>query len=348
MSLEADIIAQLERVRAAGRELALCSSEVKNRALARLAIALRSRGDAIVSANARDLEQARAQGMRPALIERLTLNRARIEAIAVSVEQVAALPDPVGEVIAGWRRPNGLEISQVRVPIGTIAIVYESRPNVTVEAAVLALKAGNGAVLRGGKESLATNRMLADLIGEAIEQAGAPPQALFFVSTPDREVIRILKHSTKLVDLIIPRGGAALKEALAGSEVPVLPHFDGICHVYVDRAADLAQAEEVCFNAKCSRPSVCNAMETLLVHAAVAGRADGAAQGGIARMPACAGDTARCARSHRGGLGHGISRHDPFHQSCRFDRRGNRLHRPPWIGAGRRDRDRGFVRGGAL
>jgi glutamate-5-semialdehyde dehydrogenase len=139
-----------------------------------------------------------------------------------------------------------------------------------VEAAVLALKAGNGAVLRGGKESLATNRMLADLIGEAIEQAGAPPQALFFVSTPDREVIRILKHSTKLVDLIIPRGGAALKEALAGSEVPVLPHFDGICHVYVDRAADLAQAEEVCFNAKCSRPSVCNAMETLLVHAAVA------------------------------------------------------------------------------
>src|SRR5580692_5955873 len=157
MSLEADIIAQLERVRAAGRELALCSSEVKNRALARLAIALRSRGDAIVSANARDLEQARAQGMRPALIERLTLNRARIEAIAVSVEQVAALPDPVGEVIAGWRRPNGLEISQVRVPIGVIAIIYESRPNVTVDAGVLALKAGNAVVLRGGKEALGSN-----------------------------------------------------------------------------------------------------------------------------------------------------------------------------------------------
>ena len=270
MSLEADIIASLERVRAAGRELALCSSEVKNRVLARLAVALRSHGAALVSANAHDLEQARAQDMRPALLERLTLNPARIEAMAVSVEQVAALPDPVGELIAGWRRPNGLQISQVRVPLGTIAIVYESRPNVTVEAGVLALKAGNGAVLRGGKEALATNRMLADLIGESMEQAGVTRQALFFVPTPDRDVIRILKHSTRLIDLIIPRGGSALKEALAGSEVPVLPHFDGICHVYVDRGADLAKAEEICFNAKCSRPSVCNAMENLLVHAGVA------------------------------------------------------------------------------
>jgi len=270
MSLEADIIANLERVRAAGRELALCSSEVKNRVLARLASALRASEGAILAANARDLEQARAQSVRAAFLERLTLNPARIEAIAISVEQVAVLPDPVGEVIAGWRRPNGLEISQVRVPIGTIAIIYESRPNVTVEAAVLALKAGNGAVLRGGKESLLTNRILAGLIADAMEQAGAPPQALFFVPTPAREVIQILKHSTKLIDLIIPRGGTALKEALAGAEVPVLPHFDGICHVYVDRSADLAQAEEICFNAKCSRPSVCNAMENLLVHADVA------------------------------------------------------------------------------
>ena len=172
--LESDIISQLTRVRAAARELALCSSEVKNRALTRLAGALRASGGAIIAANARDLEQARAQGVKPAFLERLTLNPARIEAMALSVEQVAALPDPVGEVIAGWRRPNGLEINQVRVPIGTIAIVYESRPNVTVEAAVLALKAGNGAVLRGGKESLATNRMLAGLVTEAMDQAGAP------------------------------------------------------------------------------------------------------------------------------------------------------------------------------
>jgi glutamate-5-semialdehyde dehydrogenase len=270
MSLETDIISNLTRVRASARELALCSSEVKNRALAHLAHALRSSGHEILTANAQDLERARAQGVRSAFLERMTLNPARIEAMAVSVEQVAALPDPIGEVIAGWRRPNGLEISQVRVPIGTIAIVYESRPNVTVEAGVLALKAGNGAVLRGGKESLITNRMLAGLIAEAMEHAGAPAEALFFVPTPEREVIAILKRSARLVDLIIPRGGAPLKEALAGSEVPVLPHFDGICHVYVDRSADLAKAEEICFNAKCSRPSVCNAMENLLVDAAVA------------------------------------------------------------------------------
>ncbi len=142
--------------------------------------------------------------------------------------------------------------------------------NVTVEAAVLALKAGNGAVLRGGKESLATNRMLAGLVANAMDEAGAPAGALFFVPAPDREVIRILKQSTGLIDLIIPRGGIALKEALAGSEVPVLPHFDGICHVYVDARADLAKAEEICFNAKCSRPSVCNALENLLVHSSVA------------------------------------------------------------------------------
>jgi glutamate-5-semialdehyde dehydrogenase len=270
MSLEAEITSNLDRVRAAARELALCSSEVKNRALAHLAASLRSSGGAILAANAQDLERARGQGMRAAFLERMTLNPSRIEAMAVSVEQVAALPDPIGEVIAGWRRPNGLEIAQVRVPIGTIAIIYESRPNVTVEAGVLALKAGNGAVLRGGKESLATNEMLARLIAEAMEHAGAPSQALFFVPTPDREMIAILKRSTKLVDLIIPRGGATLKEALTGSEVPVLPHFDGICHVYVDRDADLAKAEEICFNAKCSRPSVCNAMENLLVHAEVA------------------------------------------------------------------------------
>jgi glutamate-5-semialdehyde dehydrogenase len=270
MALETDIISHLQRVRTAGRALALCSSAVKNRALIGLAQALRASAAAILAANGRDLEQARAQGVRAAFLERLTLNPARIEAMALSVEQVAALPDPVGEVIAGWRRPNGLEINQVRVPIGTIAIVYESRPNVTVEAATLVLKAGNGAVLRGGKESLATNRLLADLVAEAMAGAGAPADALYFVPIPDREVIQILKHCPQLIDLIIPRGGIALKEALAGSEVPVLPHFDGICHVYVDESADPAMAEEICFNAKCSRPSVCNAMENLLVHRAIA------------------------------------------------------------------------------
>jgi glutamate-5-semialdehyde dehydrogenase len=192
--------------------------------------------------------------------------------MARGVEEVAALPDPVGETIARWRRPNGLEISQVRVPIGVIAIIYESRPNVTVDAGVLGLKAGNAVVLRGGKEALNSNACLAGLIAEALERAGLERDAIMFVGNPDREVVQILKRHPEALDLIIPRGGKTLKDALSGSAVPLLPHFDGICHTYVDSAADLSMAEEICFNAKCSRPSVCNAMETLLVHRDVAPR----------------------------------------------------------------------------
>lgn len=270
MSLEAEIRDHLAATRKAARAMALLSSATKNRALARLAAALRERSGEIIAANARDLEAARHGGVRGALLERLTLSPARIEAMAHGVEEVAALPDPVGEIIAGWRRPNGLEIRQIRVPIGSVAVIYESRPNVTVDAAALVLKSGNGAILRGGKEALFSNRMLAEVIAEALQEAGAPRDALFFVETTGREVVQILKRCPDLVDLIIPRGGGELKAALADSAVPVLPHFDGICHVYVDRAADLAMAEEICINAKCSRPSVCNAMENLLVHAAVA------------------------------------------------------------------------------
>lgn len=270
MNLEAEIRSKLAATRAAARTMALASSATKNRALLRLAAALRDRTGEIVAANARDLEAARRSGVRGAFLERLTLDPARIEGIARGVEEVAALPDPVGEIIAGWRRPNGLEIRQIRVPIGTVAVIYESRPNVTVDAAALVLKSGNGAVLRGGKEALFTNQLLAGIIGEALQEAGAPRQALYFVETPEREVVQILKQCAESIDLIIPRGGGTLKQALAGSAVPVLPHFDGICHVYVDRAADLAMAEEICVNAKCNRPSVCNAMENLLVHAAVA------------------------------------------------------------------------------
>jgi glutamate-5-semialdehyde dehydrogenase len=190
--------------------------------------------------------------------------------MARGVEEVIALPDPMGETMARWTRPNGLEIVQTRVPIGLIAIIYEARPNVTIDAGVLCLKAGNVVILRGGREALETNRMLAQLMGEALRMSGLEPDCVAFVGNPDREAIQILKRRPDLVDLIIPRGGQSLKEALAGSEVAVLPHFDGICHTYVDRAADLKMAEEICLNAKCSRPSVCNAMETMLVHADVA------------------------------------------------------------------------------
>jgi glutamate-5-semialdehyde dehydrogenase len=272
VSLETETLDALKRARDAARTLALCTSARKNQALGALAAMLRKERGAILAANAGDLERARGVGMAGALVERLTLNDARIEAMARSIEEVAALPDPVGEVIARWRRPNGLEISQVRVPIGVIAVIYESRPNVTVDAGVLALKAGNAVVLRGGKEALASNAFLAELIVRALEGAGIAREAVTFVGNPDREVIQILKRHPEAIDLIIPRGGKTLKEALTGSAVPLLPHFDGICHTYVDRSADLKMAEEICFNAKCSRPSVCNAMETLLVHREIAPR----------------------------------------------------------------------------
>jgi glutamate-5-semialdehyde dehydrogenase len=272
VSLETETLDALKRARDAARTLALCTSARKNQALGALAAMLRKERGAILAANGADLARARGSGMAGALVERLTLNDARIEAMARSVEEVAALPDPVGEVIARWRRPNGLEISQVRVPIGVIAVIYESRPNVTVDAGVLALKAGNAVVLRGGKEALASNAFLAGLIVRALEGAGIAREAVTFVGNPDREVIQILKRHPEAIDLIIPRGGKTLKQALAGSAVPLLPHFDGICHTYVDRGADLKMAEEICFNAKCSRPSVCNAMETLLVHREIAPR----------------------------------------------------------------------------
>jgi len=192
--------------------------------------------------------------------------------MAKSVEEVAALPDPVGEVIESWSRPNGLQIQKVRVPLGVIAIIYESRPNVTIDAGVLTFKSGNAVVLRGGKEALAANTILAKMLARSLEESGIDPAAIQFIDTPDRDAIQILKRHPEAIDLIIPRGGESLKESLAGSAVPLLPHFDGKCHTYVDRAADLKMAEEICFNAKVSRPSVCNAMEKLLVHREVAAK----------------------------------------------------------------------------
>jgi glutamate-5-semialdehyde dehydrogenase len=270
MSLESDLASQLHHARMAGRALALASSDQKNQALAAVKDGLSRLTDEIIAANQSDVAQARDTGLNSALIDRLTLNPARIAAIARGVEEVITLPDPIGETMTRWTRPNGLEIVQTRVPIGLVAIIYEARPNVTIDAGVLCLKAGNAVILRGGREALKTNRLLARLMAEALGRSGLEPDCVAFIGNPDREVIQILKRRPDLADLIIPRGGKSLKEALAGSEVPVLPHFDGICHTYVDRAADLKMAEEICFNAKCSRPSVCNAMETMLVHADVA------------------------------------------------------------------------------
>ncbi len=270
MSLEAEVLASLTSARSAARRLALIGTDRKNRALGTLADDLRSSTARILAANREDVARASIASGAPAFIERLTLTPERIAAMARSVEEVAALPDPVGETISQWHRPNGLDIRQVRVPIGVVAVIYESRPNVTVDAGVLGFKAGNAVILRGGREALSTNSALAEMIRSALVKCDFDANVLTFVGNPDREVIQILKRHPEIIDLIIPRGGNALKAALAGSEVPVLPHFDGICHTYVDRAADLQMAEEICFNAKCSRPSVCNAMETMIVHADVA------------------------------------------------------------------------------
>ncbi len=272
MTLEEQIVSQLHRAREASHALALCSTERKNAVLLSLAKALRANVPAILEANRKDLEVAKSSGREGAFLERLTLNEARIASMAKSVEEVAALPDPVGEVTEVWDRPNGLHIQKVRVPLGVIAIVYESRPNVTIDAGVLTFKSGNAVVLRGGKEALAANTVLAKMLARSLEEADIDPAATTFIDTPDREAIQILKRHPEAIDLIIPRGGGSLKEALAGSAVPLLPHFDGLCHTYVDAAADLKMAEEICFNAKVSRPSVCNAMENLLVHREVAAK----------------------------------------------------------------------------
>ena len=271
MSLEAETIATLKKVRASGHPMALASTEQKNAALKNLAASIRSLAAKIIEANKRDLKRASDDGRGGAFVERLTLTPSRIEAMAKSVEEVVALPDPVGGVLEQWRRPNGLEIAKVRVPLGVIAIIYESRPNVTIDAGALGFKSGNAIVLRGGKEALDSNGLLADLIAASLAESGFNPDAVTFVRSPDREVIQILKRHPELIDLIIPRGGKSLKDALAGSAVPLMPHFDGLCHTYVDGAADLKMAEEICFNAKCSRPSVCNSMENLVVHSAIAG-----------------------------------------------------------------------------
>lgn len=271
MTLETQLLDGLAATRRAARSLALAGTAQKNQALLELGSYLIASTDPILAANAEDIETACANGQGGAFVERLTLTPARVKAMAEGVKQVAALPDPVGETMGRWQRPNGLDIAQVRVPIGVIAIVYESRPNVTVDAGVLCLKAGDAVVLRGGREALATNRVLAGLTSKALAQVDLDPASVMFIDNPDREAVQIMKRHPEAIDLIIPRGGNALKHALAGSSVPILPHFDGICHTYVDRVAEVQMAVEICFNAKCSRPSVCNAMETMLVHRDIAG-----------------------------------------------------------------------------
>jgi len=255
----------------ASRALALAPTAVRDAALCAAAQALRADEATILDANAKDLVAAQAKGLTNAMTDRLRLDHARLEDIAVACEAVAKLPDPVGEVTEDWTRPNGLRIIRRRVPIGLVAIIFESRPNVTVDAAALCLKSGNGCVLRGGSEAIHTNIALSKSFATGLRAAGLPAEAVTLLPFTDREAVPALGSLRGIVDIIIPRGGPGLIEAVVNSaKVPVIKHDAGICHVYVHTQADLAMAEQIVLNAKCQRPSACNALETLLVDAAVA------------------------------------------------------------------------------
>jgi glutamate-5-semialdehyde dehydrogenase len=259
------------KARAAARALAAAPSGPKDAALARAAALLRERSSALLAANRRDVEQARAAGLAAPLVERLALDGKKIEEMANALLSVAALPDPVGEVTSIWTRPSGLRVGRMRVPIGVIGIVYESRPNVTVDAAALCLKSGNACILRGGSEALESNRALAEVLAESLDAAHLPAGAVQVVPTADREAVRALLRLDRHVDLIIPRGGKPLvRMIMENSVIPVIKHLDGVCHTFVDESADVAMAVRVCVNAKAQRPATCNAMETLLVHRAIA------------------------------------------------------------------------------
>ncbi len=272
MAVTAQSVADLCRTaRDASRTLAALDSDTKNAALHAIADALEARTPEILEANARDMEAGRENGLSSALLDRLALDVARIAGIAAGVRKIASLPDPVGEVIDGFRLPNGLDVRKVRVPLGVIAVVYEARPNVTIDAAALCLKSGNAIVLRGSSSAAHSNAVLASIAAEAAAQAGVPEGAIVLVAGGGREELAELATQEGVVDLIIPRGGEGLKAALKGvATVPVMYAASGNCHVFVDAGADVATATEIVLNAKTQRPGVCNAAETLLVHVAAA------------------------------------------------------------------------------
>jgi glutamate-5-semialdehyde dehydrogenase len=263
--------ARARAAREAARVLAGASARVRQEAVLAMARGLDEKSGAILEANRADLERARGQGHPRAFLDRLTLTEARVEDMATSLRQVAALPDPIGEIVRGWRRPNGMEIARMRVPLGVVGFIYESRPNVTADAAGLCVKSGNACVLRGGREALESNTVIAAILAKSLEKTGLPPEAIGFIDVPDREAVEVLITLDRYVDLVVPRGGEAFVRLVAErATVPVLKHDRGLCHVYVDATADLRMAADIAVNAKAQRPGVCNAMETLLVHADVA------------------------------------------------------------------------------
>ena len=266
-----EILDMAIKAREAARVLARLDTAVKNRALLDLAGAIEAEAAGLKAENEKDLAAARESGLSSAMIDRLTLSDKVIASMAQGLREVAALPDPVGQVTEMYLRPNGLQVGRVRIPLGVIGFIYESRPNVTVDTAGLCLKSGNAVILKGGKEAINSNLALAGLIARSLEKSGAPPAAVQLVPTTDRAATAELLTLDEHLDVIIPRGGEGLIRFVAeNSRVPVLKHYKGVCHVYVDESADLDMAVDICVNAKVQRPGVCNSLETLLVDEAVA------------------------------------------------------------------------------
>ena len=263
--------AKAQAAKQAAAKLAVTSTAVKNAALLAMAAALEAQQSEILAANERDMTAAAAKGMKSSMLDRLKLTAERISGMADGLRQVAGLADPVGNVIDGKTLPNGLHITKIRVPLGVIGIIYEARPNVTADAAGLCLKSGNAVILKGGSEAMESNKTVAAILAQAAEGAGIPAGSIQFINTSDRQAVQDLIHMNGLVDVVIPRGGAGLIQAVVrNASVPVIETGAGVCHTYVDKDADVEMAMKIAFNAKMQRPSVCNAMETLLVHKDIA------------------------------------------------------------------------------
>jgi len=267
MTIEKTITDIAQRARTASIEMAKYPSGMKNNALRRIAEGITKNASHIKQENKKDLDSANEMGLTGAMIDRLTISDSIIQSMVDGLQDVIRLEDPVGSVVKTWMRPNGLQVSRTRIPLGVIGIIYESRPNVTIDAASLCLKAGNAVILRGGSEAFYSNQALAHIIGDALRQEGMPKDAAQVIPIKDRSAVNILLKQEANVDLIIPRGGEGLiRFVVENSKIPVLKHYKGVCHVYVDQGADHTMAEDICFNAKVQRPGVCNAMETMLVH----------------------------------------------------------------------------------
>ncbi|GAW93340.1 gamma-glutamyl phosphate reductase [Calderihabitans maritimus] len=271
MNVQAEVQLKGQKAKEAARKLASLPTDVKNKALLNMAKLLEERTEEIIAANEIDMDAARKKNLSKALLDRLLLTPERISDMAEGLRALVALPDPVGEIISMWTRPNGLQIGKMRVPLGVVGIIYEARPNVTVDAAGLCLKTGNAVILRGGSEAINSNTAIVRIISQAAENAGVPEGAIQLIETTDREAVNVMLKANDFLDVLIPRGGAGLIQTVVNNAtVPVIETGVGNCHVYVDDEADLEMATDIVVNAKTQRPGVCNAMETLLVHEAVA------------------------------------------------------------------------------